>query len=170
VRKTLDTSADYLPMTRANILRQAFKFLGERYGWGHVYDARDCSGLTSDVYRSMGLELAPNSSAQGNSTALRHDDFGPADSQQRRLDAVAQADVGDLIVVPGHVLMVIGHVDGQPYVIQDVPYAVFRDGAGALRRTKLNGVSVTPLLPLYADEERTYVQAMTRIVHVSAKD
>jgi hypothetical protein len=78
---------------------------------------------------------------------------------------VREAQVGDLVVVPGHVLMIVGHVNGEPYVIQDVPYAVFRVPAtGALRRTKLNQVSVTPLLPLYADDEKTYVDAMTSLV------
>lgn len=72
------------------------------------------------------------------------------------------------MVVPGHVLMIIGHLNGQPYVIQDVPYAVFKDPAsGAIRKTKLNQVSVTPLLPLYADDKTLYVDAMTSLVHVT---
>ena len=61
--------------------------------------------------------------------------------------------------------MIIGHVNGEPYVIQDVPYAVFKDPAdGNMWRTKLNQVSVTPLLPLYADDTTLYVDAMTSLV------
>ncbi|WP_342379526.1 SH3 domain-containing protein [Myxococcus stipitatus] len=168
LRRTADSAPGYLPLTRANILRQAFKFLGERYGWGHQFNARDCSGLTSEVYRSMGLFLPPNSGQQGRSAALNHRFFTAQDSHAERLRALAQAQVGDLIVVPGHVLMVIGHVDGKPYVIQDVPYAVFKDPATQqLRKTKLNQVSVTPLLPLYADDTTLYVDAMTSLVHVT---
>ncbi|MFS2020267.1 hypothetical protein ACEN88_27290, partial [Massilia sp. CT11-108] len=56
-------------------------------------------------------------------------------------------------------------VTGAPYVTQPGPYAVFKPPApGARRRTKLNQVSVTPLLPLYADDEKTYVDAMTSLV------
>jgi len=51
-----------LPFTRANLLRQAFRFLGERYGWGHDYQGRDCSGFVSEVYRSMGVQLPRNTS------------------------------------------------------------------------------------------------------------
>ncbi len=72
LRKTTDTASDYLPLTRENIIRQAFKFLGKRYGRGHLYNGRDCSGLKSDVYRSMGLILPPNSGAQGKSPAFSH--------------------------------------------------------------------------------------------------
>ncbi|RKI73341.1 hypothetical protein D7X55_05585 [Corallococcus sp. AB049A] len=168
VRRTADTAPGYLPMTRANILRQAFKFLGERYGWGHQFNARDCSGLTGEVYRSLGLFLPPNSGLQGKSAALNHRLFTARDSHEERVQALARAQVGDLVVVPGHVLMIIGHVNGEPYVIQDVPYAVFKDPATQqLRKTKLNQVSVTPLLPLYADDTTLYVDAMTSLVHVT---
>jgi hypothetical protein len=65
--------------------------------------------------------------------------------------------------------MILGQVNGEPYVMQDVPYAVFRDPAGKVRMTKLNQVSVTPLLPLLADEQHLYVDAMTSLVHVVAR-
>ncbi|PQO99393.1 hypothetical protein C5614_09930 [Massilia phosphatilytica] len=165
IRRSADTAPGYLPLTRANIIRQSFKLLGERYGWGHQFDARDCSGLVAETYRSMGLLLQHSSGLQGTSTALEHRTFTATDSHAARVQAVREAQVGDLVVVPGHVLMIIGHVNGEPYVIQDVPYAVFKDPAtGALRGTKLNQVSVTPLLPLHADDTTLYVDAMTSLV------
>lgn len=168
VRRASDTAPGYLPVTRENILRQAFKLLGERYGWGHQFNARDCSGLVSEVYRSMGLLLQHSSALQGTSTAFRHRLFTAKDTHAERVRALQAAEIGDLVVVPGHVLMIVGHVDGAPYVIQDVPYAVFDDPAtGARRRTKLNQVAVTPLLPLYADDTTLYVDAMTSLVHVT---
>lgn len=170
VSKARDTSAGYLPLTRGNIIRQSFKFLGERYGWGHLYNSRDCSGFTSDVYQSMGVIMPPNANAQGASPAFRHQLFNASDTHEARLKAVMQAQPGDLVVVPGHVLMILGQVKGQPYVIQDVPYAVFHDPAtGKVRMTKVNEVSVTPLLPLMADDKNTYVDAMTSLVHVAAR-
>ena len=168
VRRASDTAPGYLPVTRANILRQAFKLLGERYGWGHQFNARDCSGLVSEVYRTIGLLLQHSSALQGTSTAFRHRRFTEADTHAERVRALQAAEIGDLVVVPGHVLMIVGHVDGAPYVIQDVPYAVFDDPAtGARRRTMLNQVAVTPLLPLYADDTKLYVDAMTSLVHVT---
>ena len=168
LRRSADSAPGYLPVTRANIIRQAFKLLGERYGWGHQFNARDCSGLTGEVYRSMGLYLPPSSALQGSMPAFQHRSFTGKDSHEDRVRALAEAQVGDLVVVPGHVLMIIGHVNGEPYVIQDVPYAVFRDPAGGqIRKTKLNQVSVTPLLPLYADDKTLYVDAMTSLVQLT---
>ncbi|WP_225737257.1 SH3 domain-containing protein [Dyella acidiphila] len=168
LQKMRDSAPDYLPLSRANIIRQAFKFLGERYGWGHAYNARDCSGFTSDVYRSMGVLMPPNANAQGKSPAFAHRLFTAADSHAARIDAIMHADVGDLIVVPGHVLMLLGQVDGQPYVIQDVPFVIYRNPQGGVHWTKVNEVSVTPLLPLLADGKQSYVDAMTSLVHVTA--
>lgn len=170
LRRTADSAPAYLPLTRANIIRQAFKFLGERYGWGHQFNARDCSGLTSEVYRSMGLLLPPSSGLQGSSTAFPHRRFTDKDSHADRVEALSKAKIGDLVVVPGHVLMIIGHVKGEPYVIQDVPYAVFKDPqTQQIRKTKLNQVSITPLLPLYADDKSLYVDAMTSLVQVTGQ-
>jgi hypothetical protein len=66
---------------------------------------------------------------------------------------VRSLDVGDLVYIPGHVMMVIGHEHGTPYVIHDTTgISYFNDGTAAsngdITRVTLNGVSVTPLLPL----------------------
>lgn len=166
IQRVDDTQDDYLPLTEANIIRQAFKFLGERYGWGHDYDGRDCSGFVSDVYRSMGVEMPRNTSRQAISPGFTHQAFGDKDSHEARLKAAMALQVGDLVYIPGHVMMVIGKLDGAPYVIHDTSGISYRDGKGGMRRVKLNEVSVTPLLPLMYDDKHTYVDRMTSIVHV----
>jgi cell wall-associated NlpC family hydrolase len=166
LQKNTDTAADYLPLTRANIIRQAFKFLGERYGWGHAYDGRDCSGFVSDVYRSMGVQMPRNTSRQAISPALEHRAFTAKDSRETRLKAAQALEVGDLVYIPGHVMMVIGQYQGQPWVIHDVGGMSYRKADGSRVRIKLNAVSVTPLLPLLYNDKQTYVDRMTSIVRI----
>ena len=146
--RTADTSSDYLPLSRANLLRQGFKFLGERYGWGHSYNARDCSGFVSEVYRSFGVQLPRNTRDQSVTPAYDRIAFGAADDHARRLEVLRKVQIGDLIYIPGHVMMVIGHDRGMPYVIHDVTGISYRAPDGEVRRVTLNGVSVTPLTPL----------------------
>lgn len=165
IQRIADTQDTYLPLSEANIIRQAFKFLGERYGWGHDYDGRDCSGFVSDVYRSMGVQMPRNTSKQAISPGFTHQAFGDKDSHEARLKAAMALRVGDLVYIPGHVMMVIGKLDGQPYVIHDTGGISYRDG-NAMRRVKLNEVSVTPLLPLMYDDTHAYIDRMTSIVHV----
>jgi cell wall-associated NlpC family hydrolase len=166
LQKNQDTAGDYLPLTRANIVRQSFKFLGERYGWGHSYNGRDCSGFVSEVYRSMGVELPRNTGDQRYSPGLNHIAFKDTDSAATRRAAVDKLEVGDLIYIPGHVMMMIGRIDGAPYVIHDTNGGSFLDADGKMRSMHLNAVSVTPLLPLRFNEKQAYVDRITSIVRI----
>jgi cell wall-associated NlpC family hydrolase len=159
---TADVARDYLPFSAANVLRQGFKFLGERYGWGHSYDARDCSGFVSEVYRSLGLQLPRNTRDQAVSEAFDRIAFDADDSREKRLAVVRTLDVGDLVYIPGHVMMVIGRDGDDTYVIHDTTGISYLDD-GELRRVPLNSVAVTPLEPLMADAEHSYVDRITSI-------
>jgi len=164
--RTEDTAGDYLPLSRANLLRQGFKFLGERYGWGHSYNARDCSGFVSDVYRSFGVQLPRNTRDQAVSPALNRVTFSDADDHERRLAVLRNLEVGDLVYIPGHVMMVIGHDNGMPYVIHDTTGISYRNVTGEVTRVQLNGVSVTPLTPLLFARKDSIVQHITSILRV----
>jgi cell wall-associated NlpC family hydrolase len=164
--RTADAAPDYLPLSRANVLRQSFKFLGERYGWGHSYNARDCSGFVSDVYRSFGVQLPRNTRDQSVTPALDRIAFTPADDHEHRLAVLRTLEVGDLVYIPGHVMMVIGHENGMPYVIHDTTGISYRGADGAVNRVVLNGVSVTPLTPLLFNRESSFVDHITSILRV----
>ena len=166
VQRNADTAPGVLPLTRANLVRQAFKFLGERYGWGHDYNGRDCSGFVSDVYQSMGVLLPRNTSAQAVSPALRRIALGKDATPAQRRAAVRALEVGDLIYIPGHVMMMLGRVGGHPYVIHDTNGGSLADGHGGVRSLHLNAVSVTPLEPLRFDKDASYIDRITNIVHI----
>jgi hypothetical protein len=166
LQKNSDVAEDYLPLTRANLIRQSFKFLGERYGWGHSYNSRDCSGFVSEVYRSFGVQLPRNTRDQGVSPALNRIAFTADDDHDKRLAVLREAQVGDLIYIPGHVMMVIGQDGGGPYVIHDTTGITYRDAAGVITRVQLNGVSVTPLLPLLDGKETSRVDRIYSIQRI----
>ena len=166
LQKNTDTAAAPLPLTAVNIVTQAFKFLGERYGWGHAYDGRDCSGFVSEVYASMGVLMPRNTSRQAISPAFNRIAFDQRSSRAERQRAVQSLDTGDLVYIPGHVMLVIGRIDGEPYVIHDVSGMRYRRADGSMARIKLNAVSVTPLLPLLFNDRQTYVDRITSIVRM----
>ncbi len=166
LQRNADSASDYMPLTRADIIRQAFKFLGERYGWGHAYDGRDCSGFVSDVYASMGVLMPRNTRDQSISPGLDHTTFDDNSSHDERMRAVAALDVGDLVYIPGHVMMVIGSYGGMHYVIHDTGGISYYGADGAKHQVKLNAVSVTPLEPLMFNDKQSYIDRMTSIVHV----
>lgn len=170
IPRSADISPDYLPLTPANLLRQSFKFLGERYGWGHGYDARDCSGFVSEVYRSMGVVLPRNTRDQSVSPVFGRTALGEAHGAGQRAALMRELRVGDLVYIPGHVMMVIGHEHGMPYVIHDTSGGSWLGDDGTLVQGRLNGVSVTPLTPLRFDAERGYVDAITNLQRIGQRD
>jgi hypothetical protein len=164
--KNADVGTEYLPLTPARLLRQGFKFLGERYGWGHSYNTRDCSGFVSEVYRSFGVELPRNTSDQGVSPALNRIAFTDKDDREARMKVIRDLQVGDLIYIPGHVMMVIGKENGQTYLIHDTTGITYKDGRGQLVRASLNAVSVTPLEPLLAGGDKTFIDRIYSIQRI----
>jgi cell wall-associated NlpC family hydrolase len=154
-----------LPASRAVVLQQAFRFLGERYGWGHAHGARDCSGFVAEVYRSLGLLLPRNTGDQARSPVLAREPLEGLDRAARRA-AVAALAPGDLLYLPGHVVMVVGHDAAGPWVIHDVHRLRTRRPDGRLQAWPANGVVLTPLLPLQFDETRDYLDAATVLVRV----
>lgn len=163
--RAADVPTEFLPHTRSTLIRQAFKFLGERYGWGHAYNARDCSGFVSEIYRSVGVLLPRNTSAQSVSPALDRIEVAPAISSAERLQLLRDADVGDMVFVPGHVMMIIGHVDGEPWVIHDTA-GMHLEQAGTRIHLPINGVAVTPITPMLSDSGESMIDRITSIQRV----
>jgi len=164
--RTEDTAAGYLALTPRNLITQAFKFLGERYGWGHSYDTRDCSGFVSEIYRAFGVLMPRNTSAQAVSPALDRIAFDKRDGAAKRLAAVKELQVGDLVYIPGHVMVTLGHDQGLTYMIHDTAGGGWAGADGKRLSAHLNGVSVTPLEPMLASDTVTYVDRITNIQRI----
>lgn len=158
-----DVREGYLPYTPENIIRQSFKFLGERYGWGHSYNARDCTGLVLEVFRSMGIMLPRNSSQQGSSPIGETILFSENETVEERLAVLAGAEVGDLVYSPGHAMIFLGFDGGEPYVIHDMSGSGWVDDKGEPIEGIMNGVAVTSLLSTQMTPEMTYFEKMYAI-------
>ncbi|WP_372625488.1 SH3 domain-containing protein [Arsukibacterium sp.] len=176
IARQQDVSEGYLPYTTANILQQAFKFLGDRYGWGHDYDSRDCTGFIIEIYRSFGILMPRNSGQQGEGSYGRNVRFTSQSSHEDKLAAISSAQPGDLIYRPGHVMLYLGKDDGEPFVIHsvhDLAYFTTTAEPGAdsnvavtqpaLYRGILNGVAVTPLTPLQLTADSSYLDKIYAI-------
>ena len=162
--KAQDITVGTMAMTPANIIQQGFKFLGERYGWGHDFNGRDCTGFIGEVFKSFGILMPRNSGQQAKSDYGDNIRFDENATKAEKLAALKNLKVGDLIYIPGHVMMYLGQDNGQPYVIHDVKDMKYQTVQGENYFGTLNGVSVTPLLPMI-----DYVENITVIKTITGQ-
>lgn len=163
IPRNQDITVGYLPFTQENIIRQAFKFLGERYGWGHDYNGRDCTGFVTEIYRTFGLLMPRNSGQQGNGAYGSNIRFTSQSTPQEKMAALQSAKPGDLIYLPGHVAMFLGFDGVEPFIIHDVNGLSYRQPDATYYTGTLNGVFVTPLLPLHLNADTTYLDRIYTI-------
>lgn len=109
----------YLDYSKENVVKQALKFRGEPYGWGHSNSTRDCSGFIRDLYRCFGINIARDTS-----TASR-DIVGRLEKTNKLTEKLLKTKVagGTLLYMNGHVMLYLG-VDEN-----DIPYIIHQFGS-----------------------------------------
>ncbi len=151
-----------LSASRRHVLEQAFRFLGEPYGWGHDHDARDCSGFVGEIYRSLGLLLPRNTRDQATSPALDRTAVAADWPRDRRLAEIGRLRAGDLVYAPRHVMMIVGHDESGPWVIHDTHAGRLAGAADP----PANGVVVAPLARILAEDGGLTIDTITTLVRV----
>jgi hypothetical protein len=132
-----DVRVGYLPYTKRNVLTQAFKMFGEKYGWGGKDGRRDCSEFVKDIFASMGIRLPRNSHEQA-SVGVK---IAGLDSGKDIPKALKNAEPAiTLLGLDRHIMLYIGSKGGRPYVIHQ--FVGYRSGK---RFKMVNRVDVTTL-------------------------
>lgn len=168
--KYKDLSVGYLPFTKANIIKQSFKFLGEQYGWGHDFNSRDCTGFIGEIHKTFGLLMPRNSKQQGIDTYGENYRFDNNSEKDDKIIMFERLEIGDLLYISGHVMMFIGNDNKKPYVIHDTKGAGYLTPDGHFQRQIFNRVVITPILPLYLSPNTTYLDKVYNIKRIRAID
>lgn len=120
-----------LPYTRHNILRQAFRMLGERYGWGGLFDSHDCSAFIMNIYRCFGFRLPRDAGEQAQIPGTTVSFAGLSIAARERLLAAMPS--GAMLHFPGHVMLYLGEHAGRFFVIHAIA------ACGDVQRQQENG-------------------------------
>lgn len=157
-----DVHEGYLRCTRGNLLRQAFKFQGERYGWGGEFDGRDCSSMIVDVFRCFGINFPRNTGEQLKKSPGKSVLFDKKTKGQEKLRVLENLKPGALIFLNGHVGIFIGKYKDKIYIIHDV-IGVHVEEDGELVYLPIRGVTVSSLTDIYTSGEKPYIDEIIGI-------
>ncbi|MFN8370558.1 MAG: SH3 domain-containing protein [Bacteriovoracaceae bacterium] len=120
ISKSADVSIGLLPYTKRTILKQIFKMLGERYGWGGSNEGRDCSRLILDTFRTVGIYLPRNSFEQRTVGLEKFNFEKEIVSEKEKLKFYKKLAPGVALFKPGHVALYLGTYNNRPYIIHAI--------------------------------------------------
>ncbi len=155
-----DVQVGYLPYTTENVLRQAFKFKGQPYGWGGLKDSVDCSSLIMDVYRTFGFRL-PRDADQQEASIGKNYPVTPGGAAAV-LDTVRP---GSTLYMPGHTMLYLGKADGLYYVIHSLGSSGAPDKFGKYQRVPVMQVVVSDL-SLKRKSGRSFIDGLTTVKEI----
>ncbi len=157
-----DVSIGYMPYTRANIISQAFKRLGDRYGWAGMYSANDCSGIAREIYACFGFEFPRNGKAQIRMTSMSSQKVSGL-SDEEKLEILSELPAGSLLYFPGHLMIYLGTDNGTPYVISAVGSMATADMSEG-DSISVNSVIVNSLTDTTRKTGKTWLNCITNIL------
>ncbi len=116
--KESDVSEGFLPYTPRNVIAQAFELLNAPYGWGGMYGEQDCSRFLQEIFATVGISLPRDSKDQAKVGKVMAE-FDDKISDSNKREAIVKNAIGGVTLLPlkGHILLYLGALDLQPYVI-----------------------------------------------------
>jgi len=153
-----DISYGYLKPTRRNVLKESLKLVGERYGWGDSFGARDCSSTIRSIYKTMGILLPRDAKEQEKITLGKRVDFSQS-SAEEKLKALDEFQLGDLLFMKGHVMMYFGKVNGTHYIFHNF-HRTYRNG----KSIPVNSALITPIDVQFSAEKTALSEIRTGII------
>jgi hypothetical protein len=135
-----------VPATTARLADLADRMLGQSYGWGGLYEQRDCSAMTRDLFAPFGLYLPRNSSEQAR--AGKAVPLGGMSGQAReRLILRDGAAMLTLLGAPGHIMLYLGRRDGKALIMHNTWGVKVRNPGGAEGYKLIGRCCITTLAP-----------------------
>ena len=135
-----------VPATTARLADLADRMLGQSYGWGGLYEQRDCSAMTRDLFAPFGLYLPRNSSEQARSGKVIP--LGGMSGQARqRLILRDGIPMLTLLGAPGHIMLYLGQRDGKALILHSTWGVKVRNPGGAEGYKLIGRCCITTLAP-----------------------
>lgn len=126
VAKTI-ASLGTLEFNDANVAKVLREVQKSQYGWGGLYEQRDCSSTLRDFFNPFGVWLPRNSSMQAKMGKVEQLAGFSNDAKLRRIQKIAMP-FQTLVYKKGHIGLYVGNYEGKPIIFQNVWGVKTKDG------------------------------------------
>jgi cell wall-associated NlpC family hydrolase len=136
-----------LKLTTSNIAKMANELINESYGWGGLYQNRDCSAMTKDMFAPFGFWLPRHSADQAKEggTFIDLQNLSP---KEKELIILKQGiPYLTLIWRRGHIMLYIGSYQGNILVFHNLWGVRTKDFLGRETRKIVGHAAITTLHP-----------------------
>ena len=155
-RQTDGIREGFLPCSYQNIIYQAFKMYGMKFGWGGLYDSVDCSSFAQNVYRSFGIYIPRNSGQQAKMPVTTKEFYGIGGQRYEELSEVSP---GSILYMPGHIMIYLGVDKNKHYIIHSFSSFGVLDKKRGIEENPVYAVAVTSM-SIYRMSGRTFQDAV----------
>lgn len=135
-----------LPLTAGNAANVGNVMMGQRYGWGGMFGARDCSALTREIFTPFGIWLPRNSGAQARTGLVIS--LKELSLPEKEAAVLAHGvPFLSLVGLRGHVALYVGEYKGRPAIFHNIWGVRVVDGKNDNSRLVIGRAVVTSITP-----------------------
>lgn len=166
-----------LDPTPANLGRVGDALAGVAYGWGGLYQNRDCSSLVRDLFGPFGLWLPRNSRAQKDAGRVVSLEGLSEQAKERRI-LEEGVPCQTLLFLPGHIMVYLGTDKGEPLAFHAIwglrtendPPGDPTPGRWVLGRAVVTGLSPGAELPFLTRPRGILLHRLTAMTILGEKE
>jgi len=160
-----------LPLTGKNMSHITNELINEPYGWGGLYQNRDCSAMLKDLFAPFGIWLPRYSGDQAREVG-HFIDLSTLSRQEKEKKILEEGiPYLTLLLMRGHIMLYMGIHDGEPLVFHNVWGITVKKGEKNTQRVYIGHGAITTLHPQivedpsFRDDLIDKIIGMTLVLH-----
>jgi hypothetical protein len=152
-----------LPFTTRNVVKLATSLLGMPYSWGDESElGMDCSSTVKSIYKCFGFILPRNSGSQRQVFGIKKD-ISALDAAEKKA-YILDLPAGTLLYMQGHIMLLLGEYNGEPYILHTTTKTELDDGSFA----EYNACVITDLN--IGKTDKTYMHRLLTTINITTKE
>ena len=160
-----DVHVGYLDYTSRNVLTQAFKLLGDRYGWAGLDLSNDGSGIVREIWLCFGIEMDRTTGTQSRTNSMNVIEVQDA-TEEEKMAVLSSLTPGSMAYYPGHIMIYLGMRNNVPYVINAVGSFATEDMEIGTELS-VNSVTVNSL-KVRQQNGSTWLESVTKLLSIGS--